>query len=420
MEVENSKLVEGTEDKYEKVHEVVTLNSMTPLWKKDKNNITEDEYNNFYTERFYDYDAPLKVIHMNVEGLQSYKALLYIPSHAPYDFYTKEYKKGLQLYTNGVLIMDKCEELLPDYYSFVKGVVDSDDLSLNISRETLQNDKNVKQIARSLETKIHNELLDMLKNDFENYKKFFKAFGNQIKYGIYNMYGMNKDKLEDLLIFYSANKKEFITLDEYVENMKEDQTAIYYASGETVDKIDLLPQVEQVKAKDYDILYLTDYVDEFAIQILNKHKEKEFKNVSDAETDFSTEKEKKALEKLNKENKEILDFMKEALGEEVVNVRLTDKLSSHPVCLTTEGEVSVEMQKVINAMPTDENIHASLVLEINSKHKIVDKIKSLYESDKDELKKYAKILYSEARLIEGLPIENPTEISNLIVELISR
>ena len=316
--------------------------------------------------------------------------------------------------------MDKCEELLPDYYSFVKGVVDSDDLSLNISRETLQNDKNVKQIARSLETKIHNELLEMLKNDFEAYKKFFKAFGNQIKYGIYNMYGMNKEKLEDLLIFYSANKKEFITLDEYVDNMAKDQKAIYYASGETVSKIDMLPQVEQVKNKNYDILYLTDYVDEFAIQILGKHKEKEFKNVSDAATDFSSDEDKKKIEKLNKDNKDILDFMKEALDEEVVSVRLTDKLSSHPVCLTTEGEVSVEMQKVINAMPTDEHIHASLVLEINSKHKIVDKIKSLYESDKEELKKYAKILYSEARLIEGLPVENPTEISNLIVELISK
>jgi len=420
MEVENSKLVEGTEDKYEKVQEIVTLNSMTPIWKKDKKNITEDEYNNFYTERFYDYEAPLKVIHMNIEGLQSYKALLYIPSHAPYDFYTKEYKKGLQLYTSGVLIMDKCEELLPDYYSFVKGVVDSDDLSLNISRETLQNDKNVKQIAKSLETKIHNELIDMLKNDFENYKKFFKAFGNQIKYGIYNMYGMNKEKLEDLLIFYSANKKDFITLDEYIDNMKKDQKAIYYVSGETVDKIDLLPQVEQVKNRNYDILYLTDYVDEFAIQILGKYKEKEFKNISDAATDFSSDDDKKKLEKLNKDNKEILEFMKESLGEDVVNVRLTDKLSSHPVCLTTEGEVTTQMQKVINAMPTDEHIHASLVLEINSKHKIVDKIKSLYDTDKDELKKYAKILYSEARLIEGLPVENPTEISNLIVELISK
>ena len=274
--------------KDEEVTETVTLNSMIPLWKKNKSDITLEEYNNFYEERFYDYEAPLKYIHTSVEGLVTYNALLYIPSHAPYDFYTKEYKKGLQLYTNGVLIMDKCEELLPDYYSFVKGVVDSDDLSLNISRETLQNDKNVKQIAKSLETKIHNELIDLLNNDFETYKKFFKAFGNQIKFGIYNMYGLNKDKLKDLLIFYSANKKDFITLDEYVNNMKEDQKFIYYASGETVDRIDLLPQVEQIKNKGFDILYLTDYVDEFAIQALINYNEKEFKNVSDASLDFST------------------------------------------------------------------------------------------------------------------------------------
>lgn len=419
MKVTNSKLVEGTE-KYEDVTEVVTLNSMIPLWKRDKKEITEEEYNNFYTDKFYDYENPLKVIHASVEGLQCYKTLLYIPSHAPYDFYTKEYKKGLELYTNGVLIMDKCEALIPDYYSFVKGVVDSDDLNLNISRETLQDDKNVRLIATSLETKIHKELIDMLKNDFENYKKFFKAFGNQIKYGIYNMYGINKSKLEDLLIFYSANKKDFVTLDEYVDNMPKDQEAIYYVSGETVDRIDLLPQVEKVKEKNYDILYLTDYVDEFALQVIGKYKDKEFKNISDANTDFSTEEEKKKLEKLNKDNKDLLDFIKDTLKGEVIDVRLTDKLSKHPVCLTTEGEVSVEMQKVINAMPTDENIKASLVLEINSKHKIVKKLSKLYEEDKKELKKYAQILYSEARLIEGLPIENPTEISSLITELIAK
>ena len=420
MEVTNSKLIEGTKDEYEDVLEIVTLNSMTPLWKKDKKEINDEEYNNFYTDRFYDYENPLKVIHTSVEGLQSYKALLYIPSHAPYDFYTKEYKKGLQLYTNGVLIMDKCEELLPDYYSFIKGVVDSDDLSLNISRETLQDDKNVKQIAKSLETKIHNELLDLLKNDFETYKKFFKAFGNQIKYGIYNMYGMNKDKLSDLLIFYSANKKDFITLDEYVNNKLEDQFAIYYVSGETVDKIDLLPQVEQVKNKKYDILYLTDYVDEFAIQMLNKYKDLEFKNISDVKLDFSSDEEKKELEKLNKDNEDLLNFLKESLNNEVTSVRFTDKLSKHPVCLATEGEVSTNMQKVINAMPTDEHINASLILEINSKHKIADKIKDLFKDNKEELKDYAKILYSEARLIEGLPIENPTEISSLIVDLMSK
>ena len=406
--------------KDEEVTETVTLNSMIPLWKKNKSDITLEEYNNFYEERFYDYEAPIKYIHTSVEGLVTYNALLYIPSHAPYDFYTKEYKKGLQLYTNGVLIMDKCEELLPDYYSFVKGVVDSDDLSLNISRETLQNDKNVKQIAKSLETKIHNELIDLLNNDFETYKKFFKAFGNQIKFGIYNMYGLNKDKLKDLLIFYSANKKDFITLDEYVNNMKEDQKFIYYASGETVDRIDLLPQVEQIKNKGFDILYLTDYVDEFAIQALINYNEKEFKNVSDASLDFSTEEEKKELEELNKNSKDVLEFLKDTLKDNVVDVRLTNKLSNHPVCLTTEGEISVEMQKVINAMPTDEHINASLVLEINSKHPIVEKLNILFNNDKEELKKYAKILLAEAKLIEGLPVENPTEISNLVVELISK
>ncbi len=406
--------------KDEEVTETVTLNSMIPLWKKNKSDITLEEYNNFYEERFYDYEAPLKYIHTSVEGLVTYNALLYIPSHAPYDFYTKEYKKGLQLYTNGVLIMDKCEELLPDYYSFVKGVVDSDDLSLNISRETLQNDKNVKQIAKSLETKIHNELIALLNNDFETYKKFFKAFGNQIKFGIYNMYGLNKDKLKDLLIFYSANKKDFITLDEYVNNMKEDQKFIYYASGETVDRIDLLPQVEQIKNKGFDILYLTDYVDEFAIQALINYNEKEFKNVSDASLDFSTEEEKKELEELNKNSKDVLEFLKDTLKDNVVDVRLTNKLSNHPVCLTTEGEISVEMQKVINAMPTDEHINASLVLEINSKHPIVEKLNTLFNNDKEELKKYAKILLAEAKLIEGLPVENPTEISNLVVELISK
>ena len=406
--------------KDEEVTETVTLNSMIPLWKKNKSDITLEEYNNFYEERFYDYEAPIKYIHTSVEGLVTYNALLYIPSHAPYDFYTKEYKKGLQLYTNGVLIMDKCEELLPDYYSFVKGVVDSDDLSLNISRETLQNDKNVKQIAKSLETKIHNELIDLLNNDFETYKKFFKAFGNQMKFGIYNMYGLNKDKLKDLLIFYSANKKDFITLDEYVNNMKEDQKFIYYASGETVDRIDLLPQVEQIKNKGFDILYLTDYVDEFAIQALINYNEKEFKNVSDASLDFSTEEEKKELEELNKNSKDVLEFLKDTLKDNVVDVRLTNKLSNHPVCLTTEGEISVEMQKVINAMPTDEHINASLVLEINSKHPIVEKLNILFNNDKEELKKYAKILLAEAKLIEGLPVENPTEISNLVVELISK
>ena len=315
--------------------------------------------------------------------------------------------------------MEKCEELVPDYYSFVKGVVDSADLSLNISREMLQNDRHVITIAKTLETKIHNELVDMLKNNPEDYKKFFKAFGNQIKYGVYNMYGMDKDKLKDLLIFYSAKKCDFITLEEYVNEMDKKQENIYYACGETVDKIKMLPQVEQVKNKDYDILYLTDYLDEFVINVLGEFNGKKFANVSASNLDLDTKEEKEALKKNNEDNKEMLEYIKEALDGEVVDVRLTNKLTNHPVCLTTEGEISVEMQKVINAMPTDEQVKAKMILEINENHKIVDKLKKLYQEDKDELKKYAKILYSSSRLIEGLSVENPTEISNIICDLIS-
>ncbi len=420
MEVENRKLKEGSKDEYETVKEIETLNSMIPLWKKNKKDITEEEYNNFYSSKFMDYEKPLKVIHNNVEGLVSYKSLLFIPSHAPFDYYYKDYKKGLELYTNGVLIMEKCEELLPDYYGFVKGVVDSDDLSLNISRETLQNDKKVLNIAKALETKIHNELKDMLENDFENYKKFFDVFGAQIKYGAYNMYGMNKDKLKDLIIFYSQNKKDMITLDEYVKNMSKDQNEIYYACGETIDKIDLLPQVEQVKNKKYDILYLTSYVDEFVLQMLNEYEGKQFKNVCNESLDLETKEEKEKIEEFNKTNKDILDFMKETLSNEVSDVRFTNKLTNHPVCLTTNGELSTQMEKVLNAMPESNNVKANMILEINEKHPIVKKIKDLYKNDKEELKKYTKILYSQSRLIEGLSIENPTEISNLICELISK
>lgn len=420
MEVENRKLKEGSKDEYEDFMEVITLNSMIPLWKKNKKDIKEEEYNNFYSTKFMDYEKPIKIIHNNVEGLTSYKSLLFIPSHAPYDYYYKDYKKGLELYTNGVLIMEKCEELLPDYYGFVKGIVDSDDLSLNISRETLQNDKKVSLIAKAIETKIHNELLDMLKNDFENYKKFFENFGAQIKYGAYNMYGINKDKLKDLMIFYSCNKKDMITLDEYVSNMKSDQKDIYYAVGDTKEKIDLLPQVEQVKSKEYDILYLTDYVDEFVLQILQNHNEKEFKNVTNESLDLDTEEEKKKIEKLNTDNKNMLDFIKETLSEDVISVRFTNKLKTHPVCLSNDGNLSAQMEKVLSAIPNTETVKAQMVLEINENHPITNKIKELYEIDKEELKKYAKILYSEARLIEGLSIENPTEISSLICELISK
>ncbi len=419
MEVENSVLKEGTKDEYIKTKEIVTLNSMIPLWKKNKNDITEEEYNSFYTSKFNCYDEPLKVIHNSVEGLCSYKSLLFIPESVPYDFYYKEYKKGLQLYSSGVLIIDKCEELLPDYYSFVKGVVDTDDLSLNISREMLQSDKKVTQIAKSIETKIHNELLDLLKNEPEKYKTFFKAFGNQIKYGVYSFYGINKDKLKDLLIFYSSEKKDYITLEEYVNNKKEEQKEIYYANGETIDKIDLLPQVEQVKNKGFDILYLIDPSDEFTLQALQNYNECNFKNVSDNTLDLETEEEKEKNKKTNEENKDILSFMKETLSDEIEDVKLTNKLIKHPVCLTTVGDISIEMQKVLNSLPNNEKINAKLVLEINENHKIVEKLKNLYETDKEELKKYTKILYSQAKLIEGLSLDNPTEISNLICEIIS-
>ncbi len=420
MEVENRKLKEGSDSEYETVKEITTLNSMIPIWKKNKKDITEEEYNNFYSDKFYDYEKPMHVIHYSVEGQCSFKALLYIPSHAPYDFYTKEYEKGLQLYSNGVLIMDKCGDLLPDYFSFVRGVVDSEDLSLNISREMLQKDRNVQIIAKNIENKIKSELEKMMKDHFEDYKKFFKTFGAQIKFGVYNNYGMDKDKLKDLLIFYSANKKDYITLKDYVENLEKDQDKIYYACGETIDKIDLLPQVESVKEKKYDILYLTDYVDEFTIQALMEYEKHPFANVSDGNLDLESKEEKEELDKINQENKEMFDFMKEKLTEHVESVRFTHRLKNHPVCLTTEGAVSVEMEKVINAMPTDEKIKAHTTLEINENHPIAQKIKKLFESDKEELENYTKILYAEARLIEGLSLENPTEISGLICDLISK
>lgn len=420
MEVENRKLKEGSDSEYETVKEITTLNSMIPIWKKNKKDITEEEYNNFYSDKFYDYEKPMHVIHYSVEGQCSFKALLYIPSHAPYDFYTKEYEKGLQLYSNGVLIMDKCGDLLPDYFSFVRGVVDSEDLSLNISREMLQKNRNVQIIAKNIENKIKSELEKMMKDHFEDYKKFFKTFGAQIKFGVYNNYGMDKDKLKDLLIFYSANKKDYITLKDYVENLEKDQDKIYYACGETIDKIDLLPQVESVKEKKYDILYLTDYVDEFTIQALMEYEKHPFANVSDGNLDLESKEEKEELDKINQENKEMFDFMKEKLTEHVESVRFTHRLKNHPVCLTTEGSVSVEMEKVINAMPTDEKIKAHTILEINENHPIAQKIKKLFESDKEELEKYTKILYAEARLIEGLSLENPTEISGLICDLISK
>ena len=417
MEVENNRKKEDS-DEYETYKEVITVNSMIPLWKRNKKDITEEEYNNFYSDKFFDYDKPLDVLHFNIEGNVNYNALLYIPSHAPYDYYSKEYEKGLQLYTNGVLIMDKCSELLPDYFSFVRGVIDTEDIPLNISRETLQDDKNIKLIAKSIESKVKNELLDLLKNNRDKYLEFYKAFGMQLKFGIYNDYGMHKDKLEDLIMFYSSCDKKLITLDEYVNKLKEEDKNIYYCAGETVDKIDMLPQVEGIKDK-HEVLYLTDYVDEFAIMAIHEYKGKTFVNVTNESTDLSTDEEKEKINKENTDNKDMLEEMKKVLEGNVEEVKLTNKLKSHPVCLTTTGEVSTSMEKVINAMPTDEKIKANEVLEINASHKIVDKLKDLYKNDKYEFTKYTKVIYYEARLIEGLPIDNPTELSNLMCDIMA-
>ena len=417
MEVENNRKKEDS-DEYETYKEVITINSRIPLWKRNKKDITEEEYNNFYNDKFFDYNKPLDVLHFNIEGNVNYNALLYIPSHAPYDYYSKEYEKGLQLYTNGVLIMDKCSELLPDYFSFVRGVIDTEDIPLNISRETLQDDKNIKLIAKSIESKVRNELLDLLKNNRDKYLELYKAFGMQLKFGIYNDYGMHKDKLEDLIMFYSSSEKKLITLDEYVNKLKEEDKNIYYCAGETVDKIDMLPQVEGIKDK-HEVLYLTDYVDEFAIMAIHEYKGKTFVNVSNESTDLSTEEEKEKINKENSDNKDMLEEMKKVLEGNIEEVKLTNKLKSHPVCLTTTGEVSTSMEKVINAMPTDEKIKASEVLEINASHKIVDKLKDLYKNNKDEFTKYTKVIYYEARLIEGLPIDNPTELSNLMCDIMA-
>ena len=395
-----------------------TLNSMIPIWKRNDSEVTEEEYNSFYSDKYYDFDAPLKATHSKVEGQISYDSLLFVPSHAAHDYYTKEYEKGLQLYSNGVLIMDKCADLLPDYFSFMKGLVDSEDVSLNLSRELLQQNRQVKLIAKSLEKKIKNILEDLLDEDRDKYETFFDAFGMQLKYGIYGNYGMNNDILKDLILFYSSYEKKRITLKEYVSRMKDGQDKIYYASGEGVDKIDMLPVVERFKDKDYEILYLTEYVDEFTLQSLGEYETYKFVNVSSEDVDLDTEEEKEEIKKVNEDNKDMLGFMSEVLSD-VKQVRFTNKLKNHPVCLSTEGKLSLEMEKVLNSMPDAQKVKAEVILEINEEHPIADKIKDLYESDKSKLEKYTNILYNQARLIEGLEIENPTELTNAICEMMS-
>jgi molecular chaperone HtpG len=419
MQVEHQHLKEGSKDEYETVTEEETFNSMVPLWKKSASEITEEEYATFYREKFYDYEAPLKVIRQKAEGTSNYEAMLFIPSHAPYNYYSRDYEKGLQLYSSGVLIMDKCKELIPDHFSFVKGVVDSSDLSLNISRETLQQDRQLKVIAKALEKKIASELGKMLESEREKYEQFYTAFGSQLKWGIYNDYGMHKDILQDLILFKSSHEGKLVTLKEYVSRMKEEQKKIYYASGDTVEKIALLPQVESVIGHGYEVLYLTEDVDEFALQVLQSYAEKEFSNVCTDKLDISSDEEKESLKEENEKAKDLFDFIKESIGEGLHAVRFTNTLQNHPACLSSEGALSVGMEKVLNKMPGAEEhqVKAELVLEINRNHPIAEKLKDLFETDKDKLANYSKVLYAKARLVSGLPLENPSEISNLVCQL---
>lgn len=394
---------------------VETLNSMIPLWRKSKSEIKPEEYNEFYKEKFMDYSDPQLVIHSKTEGQATFNSLMFIPENPPYDFYSKEYEKGLQLYSNGVLIMDKCADLLPDYFSFVKGLVDSADLSLNISREMLQHDHQLKIIAKAIDKKIKNELKKLLANDREKYDKFFSTFGTQLKYGVYANYGMEKDGLKDLLEFKSSMSDGYTTLKEYVERMADSQESIYYACGESVEKIALLPQLEAVKEKGYEVLYCTDEIDEFAIQMLMEYDGKHFANICKDDIDLSTDAEKEAINKKNEDSKELLDKIKNVLGDKVSAVKFSNKLGSHPVSISAQGYVSLEMEKVFSQMPgANQGMKAQLVLEINSEHPIVEKLEN---ADDEQLKKYVTLLYSSARLIAGLDIENPTQFSDLIAEM---
>lgn len=419
MDITRSRLKEGSDKEYEDYTEEQVINSMVPIWKKNKNELTDEDYDNFYSEKHYGFDKPLKHIHISVDGAVSYNAILFIPENMPFDYYTKEYEKGLELYSNGVMIMNKCADLLPDYFSFVKGMVDSEDLSLNISREMLQHDRQLKLIAKNIKTKIKNELENLLNNEREKYEKFYNAFGRQLKYGVYSEFGSEKDVLQDLLMFYSSKEKKLVTLEEYVSRMPEEQKYIYYASGESNERIEKLPQTELVADKGYEILYFTDDVDEFAIRMLMKYKEKEFKSVSSSDLGIENEDSKALSESEEKDNKEIFEYMKNALAGKVKDVKASKKLKHHPVCLSNEGELTIEMEKVLNSMPNNPNIKADKVLEINTGHDVFKALKEAYEKDKDKLNLYTDILYNQALLIEGLPINDPVEFTNNICRIMS-
>ena len=418
MDITNTKLKEGTEDEYEEYIEEQTINSMVPIWKKNKSELKEEDYDKFYEEKHYGYDKPLKHIHIIVDGAVRYNSILFIPQNTPYDYYTKEYEKGLELYSSGVLIMDKCQDLLPDYFSFVKGMVDSEDLSLNISREMLQHDRQLKLIAKNIKNKIKSELVSLLKNERDKYEKFYESFGRQLKYGVYNDFGTDKEMLQDLLMFYSSKEKKLVTLDEYISRMPESQKYIYYASGESNERIEKLPQTELVAEEGYEILYFTDDVDEFTIRMLMSYKEKEFRSVSSNDLGIETKESEKEEEKAQKEeNKELFEYMTKALSGKIKEVRASKRLKHHPVCFSNDGEISIEMEKILNAMPNNQEIKADKILEINTNHDVFKALKSAFEGDKEKLDLYTNLLYTQALLIEGLPINDPVEFTNDICKI---
>lgn len=407
METSKSKPKEDNEEEFEEYTELEVVNSMVPIWRKNKNELKDEDYENFYSEKHYGYDKPLKHIHISVDGVISYNAILYIPEKIPFDYYTKEYEKGLELYSNGVLIMNKCSDLLPDYFSFVKGLVDSEDLSLNISREILQHDRQLKLIAKNIKGKIKKELLNLLENERENYVKFYESFGRQLKFGVYNNYGMEKDEIQDLLMFYSSKEKKLVTLNEYIERMNDEQQYIYYASGESIEKIEKSPQTEILLDKGYEILYFTDDIDEFAINMLINYKDKSFKSVASGDLGIEDESDEENTE----EDKSLLNYMKDKLNGKVKDVRVSKRLKNHPVCLANEGQVTIEMEKILSSMPNNGDVKADKVMEINPKHELYDVLKNAYETDKDKLDLYTNLLYNQALLIEGLPINDPIEFT---------
>lgn len=415
MDLTRTRPVEGSETDTEEYTEEQVVNSMVPIWKKNKSELNKEDYDNFYSEKHYGFDKPIKHLHISAEGTVTYKAILFIPEKMPFDFYTKEYEKGLELYANGVLIMNKCAELLPDYFSFVKGMVDSEDLSLNISREMLQHDRQLKLIAKNIKTKIKNELDDLLKNERDKYEEFYKSFGKQLKYGVYSDFGSNKDVLQDLLMFYSSKEQKMVTLKEYFSRMSEEQKYIYYAAGESVDRIEKLPQTELVLDKGFEILYFTDDVDEFAIKMVGAYQEKEFRSVSSG--DIGIEREEDTSSQDDNVNKELFRYMKDLLAEKVSDVRSSKRLKNYPVCIANEGEISIEMEKILSSLPNSQEVKADKILEININHDVFNSLKEAYDNDKDKLKMYTELLYNQALLIEGLPINDPVEFTNNICKI---